>query len=244
MNTQAITILHETEDYLVVNKPAGMLVHPYTIRGGQATDESTLAAFLVMQYPELQSVGDDPIHRPGIVHRLDRDTSGVLVVARNQDSFLYLKSQFQAHAITKEYEALVHGVPSPSEGTIEKPIGLKNGTVKRTVHGGRMVKDAITTYRTLGSTPQFSRVLVIPRTGRTHQIRVHMSSIGNPLVGDEIYGTKTSHEIDKKINAQRCMLHARALSFTASSGVGMRFEVAPPSDFEDLWNKLSTRDTP
>src|SRR6266436_109346 len=127
-------IIHEDKNFLVVNKPAGLLVHGVKVKNpGPRTAEQTLVDWLLKNYPEVKTVGDDPAMRPGIVHRLDKETSGVMLVARNQKTFEYLKSLFQAGQIRKTYLALVLG-KTPRDGIIEKPIGIRNGTLKRSVN--------------------------------------------------------------------------------------------------------------
>src|SRR3989344_8368647 len=130
-------IIYEDKNFLVLNKPAGLLVH------GPC---KSLVDWLLVHYPEVKSVGDDPETRPGIVHRLDRETSGTLLVPRNQESYIYFKKLFQSHEVKKTYLALVRGVVHEKEGLINKPLGLKTGSVKRTVFtkNARMIKEAIT----------------------------------------------------------------------------------------------------
>ena len=237
------TVLYEDKDLLVVNKPSGLLVHPFVkpkakSQKSKVLDEPTLTDWLLRHYPEVKTVGDAPEERPGIIHRLDRDTSGVMVVARNQKTFLYLKSLFQKHEVKKTYLALVWGVSKETTGTITKPIGIRNGTVKRSVHGGRMIKDAVTDYRVLRTyvdvrgrdydSLRMSLLKVSPQTGRTHQIRVHLASIHHPIVGDPLYGKK--HE---SFAAPRLMLHASEIEFAKSDGKRIRVAAEPPQDFLD-----------
>lgn len=222
-------VIYESEDFLAVNKPSGLLVHE--ARGAKhETREPTLAGWLLEKYPEIAGVGDDPKLRPGIVHRLDRETSGIMIVARNQKTFEYFKSLFKNRAIKKTYLALVWGSVKSKRGSIEKPIRIKNGTIKRTVNRGTMEKEAVTDYKVLKhltrgaeNREEFSLLEVRPKTGRTHQIRVHLASIGYPVVGDIIYGSK------KRPNS-RLMLHALSLEFTAPNGTRMKLETEPPPD--------------
>ena len=241
-------IIYASKDFLVVNKPAGLLVHGSGIghwvsgigKTGKRkskfpipdtpypTPEPTLVDWLLKKYPQVAKVGDDPAQRPGIVHRLDKETSGVMLVALNQKSFEYLKSLFIAHQIVKKYRAVIYGVPKKSEGIINAPIGIRNGTLKRSVRSSKMAKEAITVYRVLktwialgadGKDQKFSLVELTPKTGRTHQLRVHMMSIGNPIVGDPLYGPKK-----RPPWAKRLMLHALAIAFVDPKGKSVQFE--------------------
>jgi 23S rRNA pseudouridine1911/1915/1917 synthase len=242
-------IIFENDDFVVVNKPAGLVVHAARVSarrstrergqaGANATEETraaepTLVDWLVKKYPKIKTVGDDPALRPGIVHRLDKATSGVMIVAETQASFEQLKKLFQEHRMKKTYYALVHGVPKNKKGTIDAPIGIKNGSLKRSVHSSKMAKSAVTEYsvvkvmtRSDGDKEGYALLKVNPLTGRTHQIRVHLASIGHPIVGDPLYGRKAD-----AVSASRLMLHAAALMFSDAVGNRFEFEVPAPSDF-------------
>lgn len=260
-------ILYEEKDFLAVYKPAGMLMHALRAlrmnkdihvdaRGMkdklQITngDGETLADWVCVRYPETARVGDDPKTRPGVVHRLDRDTSGVVLVARTQEAFQYFKLLFQKGEISKTYLALVYGKLVPREGSVEKPISLKSGTIRHTVHSGKMTKYAITHYKVLryigcredNREKCFSFLEAYPKTGRTHQIRVHMASIGHPIVGDALYGKKNRDRASRVTGHEslvsRLMLHAYALEFTAPSGKRIRVEAEPPEEFSNYVEPL------
>ncbi len=247
-------VIYEDEDLLAINKPAGLIVHKVIRSKVEKKDlesriqhpeeETTLVDWLLSRYPEIKTVGDDPMTRPGIVHRLDKETSGVMLVARNQKTFEYLKGLFQGHEVQKTYLAIVRGVPKPVEGVIDKPIGIKNGTLKRSVQSMKMVKEAVTEYKVLKkvqspkskvqmnapshsmqhSRPEeFSLLEVRPRTGRTHQIRVHLASIGHPIVGDPLYGPKKQPKW-----ANRLMLHALSISFALRPGKTLAISTESP----------------
>lgn len=221
-------VIYEDPQFLVVNKPAGMIVHP--IKNNPST-EPTLTAWLLARYPEIKTVGDDPAVRPGIVHRLDKDTSGVMLVARTQEYFEYLKSLFASGRIHKTYIAVVIGSVRDAAGIIEKAISMKSGTTRRTVREGKMRKEAITEYRVVRHIPAeegraaATLLKVTPRTGRTHQIRVHLASISHPIAGDPLYGR--THD-----GFSRLMLHAYGIEFEGERGKKVRFEAEPPEEFQ------------
>jgi 23S rRNA pseudouridine1911/1915/1917 synthase len=233
-----VEIIYENKDIIVVNKPAGMMVHGVV---GHVSEEPTLTDILLKKYPEIRTVGDEPNMRPGIVHRLDKDTSGVMVVARNQASFEYLKSLFKGRDIKKTYIAVVLGVPKEKQGIIDKPIGIRTGTTKRSVESKKMAKPAVTEYEVLktaeaedglGHEHSFAMLSVSPKTGRTHQIRVHLTSIGNPIVGDALYGPKKQPPW-----ATRLMLHAASIEFSDGKGGRLRFDAEVPAEFEKIFKK-------
>ena len=195
-----LDIIYEDEDILVVNKPAGMVVHP-----AAGHWQGTLVNALLGYMPGLASIGGEL--RPGIVHRLDKDTSGLVVVAKNDRAHRYLQRQFRARQVEKVYLALVEGVPKEPRGVIIAPIGRDPTQRKRmgVVTGGR---EAETEYRVERSFPQHSLLEVRPRTGRTHQVRVHLAYIGHPVVGDRVYGRRKP-----TVPLGRQFLHAQRLAF-------------------------------
>jgi len=210
-------VIHEDDSVIVVDKPAGLVVHP-----GAGNMTGTLANGLLARYPELVGVGE-PI-RPGIVHRLDAGSSGLLVVARTNDAAEYLIDQFADHTCTRRYLALVWGVPDAPHGIIDAPLGRDRGDpLKMAVvaHG----KYARTDYRVIGT---YSEPAVVSQlecrleTGRTHQIRVHLSSINHPLVGDPVYGQRRPN-----LGVQRPFLHAAELAFN-HPGTGERVTFHSP----------------
>ena len=183
--------------------------------------EPTLVDWLLARHPEIKNVGDDPTLRPGIVHRLDKATSGVMLVAKTQASFERLKKLFQEHRMQKTYFAVVRGVPVKKQGIIDAPIGIKNGSLKRSIHSSKMAKEAVTEYSVVKTGKDRTLLKVNPKTGRTHQIRVHLASIGHPIVGDLLYGSKKSAS-----GEERLMLHAGAIAFADDDG--NRFEFGSP----------------
>lgn len=230
-------VIYEDKNFLAIDKPAGLLVHPTA-----NSKEKTLVDWLLKRYPEIKKVGDLPAGRqvqtrPGIVHRLDRDTSGIILVARNQKYFEYLKNLFQTRAIKKTYRALVYGRVMPRRGIIEREIKIKSGTTKRTVFRGRSEKAAVTEYKVLKHFDNFSWLEVQPLTGRTHQIRVHLASIGHPVVGDKLYGHKKPKEI-RLLNIDRQMLHAYSLEFSPSPGKRLKLAANLPEDIKSALQHL------
>jgi 23S rRNA pseudouridine1911/1915/1917 synthase len=229
-------VIFENDDFVAVNKPAGLMVHAARVGEKRRmdplrTEEPTLVDWLVRRYPEIKNVGDDPAMRPGIVHRLDKATSGVMIVARTQTSFEHLKKLFQEHRIKKTYYALVNGILKKRSGTIDAPIGIKTGSLKRSIHSSKMAKPAVTDYVVVKEFPDEDRSLlkVNPKTGRTHQIRVHLASVGHPIVGDSLYGQKNHTSA-----LPRLMLHAAALEFSDERGDRFEFAASLPEEFPAL----------
>ncbi len=197
-------VVYEDEAVIVIDKPPGLVVHP-----GAGNLDGTLVSGLLARYPELEGVGDDPV-RPGIVHRLDAGSSGLLVVARTSEAAARLIEQFADHSATRRYDAVVWGVPDAPHGIIDAPIGRDRGDPLKmaVVTGGRPAR---TDYRVVGtySAPALvSRLECRLETGRTHQIRVHLSSINHPLVGDPTYGQRRP-----VLGLTRPFLHAAELAF-------------------------------
>lgn len=239
MDTE-IQVLLEKDDWVVLNKPAGLVVH-----ADGRTTESTLVDWLLEQYPELAGVGESmfvkngdmevEIARPGIVHRLDRDTSGVMVVARNQAAFDIMKKKFQEREINKTYLAFVYGQPKEDEGTVDAPIGRSPKDFRRwsAQPGARgMLREAVTDWRILArlgnvSHEGFSLMEFQPHTGRTHQIRVHAKYMHHPIVSDPLYAGKRKPALVFKRQA----LHARRITF-AWGGEEVIAEAPLPADFE------------
>ncbi|MDP3770616.1 MAG: RluA family pseudouridine synthase [Candidatus Sungbacteria bacterium] len=213
---------------IVINKPPGVSAH-----GGDSVSGPTVVDFLLPQFPEIKTVGDDPQVRPGIVHRLDKDTSGLMVIARDQPTFEALKELFKAHRVEKKYWAIVCGTLRHADGVVKAPIGrLVANPLKRGVEQGRSrirgAREAITGYHILQAGSVYSLVELTPKTGRMHQLRVHMKSIGHPVACDRVYGGKN---VCCPEGAGRQMLHARSLSFSFPEGRRLSFEAEVPEDF-------------
>jgi 23S rRNA pseudouridine1911/1915/1917 synthase len=213
-----LLVLYEDDDVIVVDKPAGIVVH-----AGAGHHEGTLVNALLHRFGSLSSLGGDL--RPGIVHRLDKDTSGVLVVARHDAAHQSLAAQFQSREVEKLYTALVHGAPSPATGVIRTPIA--RDPIRRTRMTARLKsgRGALTEYRVIERIGGFSLLEVRIGTGRTHQIRVHLSSIGYPVVGDTLYGAPKTVKSMPPLG--RFFLHAGCLRFRSPSN-GSVVEVQSP----------------
>ena len=220
-----LSIIHEDRDLLVVDKPAGMTVHP-----APGHPDGTLVNAVLAHCPDLQGIGGTV--RPGIVHRLDKDTSGLLVVAKNDRAHRSLSNQLKARAFTKVYIALTHGKVTPDEAIIDAPIGRSNANRQRMAVAERG-REAITRYRALARYAAHTLVEVHLHTGRTHQIRVHFASLGFPLVGDATYGKPDSR-------LGRHFLHASTLGFEhPSSGNYCEFTAELPEELESFRQALS-----
>lgn len=237
-----IKVIKKTKEYLIINKPAGLIAH-----GGEGVRGITLVDLLLEKYPDLKKIGEDPA-RPGIVHRLDKEVSGLMVIALTQDSFDNLKEQFQKRTVSKKYLALVYDAVAKEEDEINFPI-------KRASDGKKMaampvkdrkksnaeqtgVKRAITEFKVKQKFINYTFLEVAIKTGRTHQIRVHMLAYGHPIVGDNLYSTVRSRAQNKKIKLDRIFLVAYQLSFNDLAGKEQTFEIELPSDLEEVLRKV------
>jgi 23S rRNA pseudouridine1911/1915/1917 synthase len=228
-----LEVVHQDDDVFVVNKPSGLLVHPDVVE-----ETMTLANALVAMDPAIAGIGESQ-QRPGIMHRLDKEASGLLVVARNAKAYDALKAQFKAHTVEKVYHVLVTGNPLKDEATITFPIGRQKGSGRMAARSELQEGDraAITHYKVLERFPQATLVEVRTETGRTHQIRVHMKAIGHPVAGDTLYGNDAAKDLPTK----RLFLHATALGFDhPSSGERVRFTRPLTAELEKTLEKLRT----
>jgi 23S rRNA pseudouridine1911/1915/1917 synthase len=214
-----LDVVYEDEDVLVVNKPRGMVVHP---AAGNWT--GTLVHAVLDHVEDLEGIGGEL--RPGIVHRLDKDTTGLLVIAKNERSMAALQDQIRVHTARRIYWALVHGNTMPDTGRIEAPIGRHPGDRKRMAVDAKRGREATTHFKVLERFKGYALLECRLETGRTHQIRVHLSFIGHPVVGDAVYGTRKAH-LDMPGQA----LHARQLGFNhPATGEWVEFTAEPPAD--------------
>lgn len=221
-----LDILYEDDHIVVINKPPGMVVHP-----APGNLSGTLVNGLLYHEPEIKQTCEDSL-RPGIVHRLDKDTSGVMVVAKNQASLIFLQKEFKYRRVEKQYLALVHEQISKDKGEIDLPIGRHS--VKRKVMAVQpdSGKKALTLWQVQKRFATATLVKVILKTGRTHQIRVHFYALGHPLVGDQVYQHRRFRKKGSPLIAPRQMLHSCFLGFRHPfSGIRMEFEAPLPKDF-------------
>ena len=236
-----LAILHEDADLIVIDKPAGLVVHP-----APGHPRGTLVNALLHHCRDLAGIGG--VLRPGIVHRLDQGTSGVLVAAKHDAAHVALAAQFRDHTVERVYVALVRGVPGAAGGRVDRPVGRHPQDRKRmsvrTDAGREAVTDWSVARRFAAS--GVSLVEVRPATGRTHQIRVHLASIGLPIVGDPVYGRAEVRSRTREgfaAGLARPALHARVLGFThPRDGARMRFEAEPPGDFAAALAALVVRE--
>ena len=229
-----LTVVYEDEDLAVIDKPAGLVVHP-----GPGHPAGTLVNALLSRCPELAGVGGG--QRPGIVHRLDKDTSGLIVVAKNQRAHESLSQQIKDRLVTKRYVALVSGAPELLHGTIQAPLGRDPRHRQRmaVVASGRQ---ATTHYRVVERLGPLSLLDVQIETGRTHQIRVHLAFLGHPVVGDATYGRRQPEAGGRAVGIGRQFLHARLLGFRLpSSGEYREFQSALPPDLQEALTALRSR---
>lgn len=228
-------ILYEDADVLVLNKPAGLNVH----RANAGDMKPTLVQSLLLAHPEVATVGDDPDTRPGIVHRLDKDASGVMVIAKNQEAFLHLKEQFKTRAVKKIYTVLVYGNVSHDHDTVHLRIdrSKRKGTMIAHPETSDFGREAMTEYDVLQRYATTTLLRVRIHTGRTHQIRVHFFSMDHPVVGDKLYKKRTMRHINP-IPLPRLFLHASEMTITLPSGEEKTFVAPLPDELESILASL------
>jgi len=238
----ALAVLHADESVIVLDKPAGLTVHP-----GAGRPTGTLVHRLLAHFPDVEGVGGPG--RPGIVHRLDKDTSGVLVVARTPAAYRALQEAFSSRQVEKHYLAIAYGAPDPPEGEVDQPIGRHpERRTRMTVRpDGRR---ALSRYRTLAAAQGLALLEVDIATGRTHQIRVHLKSIHHPIVGDPTYGEARWKVLDPSVRRRlarfpRPALHAWRIAFDhPATGARVAFEAPVPDDLRTLWQDVTGQTWP
>lgn len=226
-----LDIIFENEDLMLVNKPAGMVVHP---SAGHET--GTLINAALAHAPDMAGIGGE--FRPGLVHRLDKDTSGLIVLAKNDATLQVLQQQFKERQVNKVYIALVDGHPPTPEGRVDAPIGRDSRHRQRmaVVHPGKG-REAVTVYQTLKTFPEHTLLEVHPITGRTHQIRIHLAFIGCPIMGDKVYGHR-----NPTVPIERHFLHAAGLTIKLPGETSPHsFEAQLPNELEIVLKDLHSR---
>lgn len=211
-----LPIIYEDDNVIVVDKPTGVISHAR----GRYFDEPSVASFVRQKSAQKGE-------RAGIVHRLDRATSGVMITAKNQETLSYLQKQFSDRKVKKSYLAVIEGKMPTEEGKIDMPIG-RNAKIPQTFHVTETGKSAITRYKVKRANDSISLIEMRPETGRTHQLRVHLKEMGHPIIGDELYKGKPY---------DRLLLHAASLEITVPGGNRMVFEAPTPNEFESLFNE-------
>ncbi|MCD6549954.1 RluA family pseudouridine synthase [bacterium] len=232
-----LKVIYEDKDVLVVNKPAGWIVYPE-----KKETSKTLIEHLIEKYPELKKIGKPP--RYGIVHRLDKDTSGILLIAKNNNSLLLLQNQFKERKVKKKYIALVEGIIKEKEGKIKTLIGRSPGNRKKQrvyLYGepkSKGKREAETFYKVIERFSSHTLLEIEPKTGRKHQIRCHLAWIHHPIVGDKLYGFKNS----SSLSLNRHFLHASYLKVTLPNKKEKEFKSDLPSDLKNIIKTLKEND--
>jgi 23S rRNA pseudouridine1911/1915/1917 synthase len=234
-------ILYEDEYLIAFNKPAGIMVHHDT-----HTKEGTLADWIIKNRSDLIGIGENTydqkgkaVPRPGIVHRIDKDTSGVILVAKNKDAFEYLKNSFKKREVKKTYRAIVYGEMDKEKGVIDKPIARSKTDFRKKAVRESMVnkaREAVTEYKVLNKGAGYSYVEVYPLTGRTHQIRVHLNSIGHPVVCDSLYAG--GRECPQTL--KRLALHALEIELTLPNKTRIAVSAPEPKEFKEFLAEAGT----
>jgi len=224
-------ILYEDKDLVVINKPAGLVVH-----SDGRTIEPSVSDWFAGKYPDSKNIGEKlgDIERPGIVHRLDRETSGALILAKTKEGYECLKKQFQSREIEKVYHLFVYGKLKEEHGIINLKIARSKSDFRKRV-AGREGREATTYYKVLKQTPEIAFVEAKPKTGRTHQIRVHFKAIHHPVVADSLYASR----FPKILGFNRLALHAREIKFRDVSGGQHRVLANYPEDFQKVLDMLN-----
>jgi 23S rRNA pseudouridine1911/1915/1917 synthase len=236
MKASSINILYEDPDFVVINKPAGLVVH-----SDGRTKEPAVTDWFVEKYPGSREIGEKlgEIERPGVVHRIDRETSGILILAKTKEGHAHLKKQFQDREVEKTYHVFVHGLVKEDRGTIKLPIGksasdFRKWSAQRGAKGEK--REAITYFEVLKRSPEHgvSFIEAKPKTGRTHQIRVHFLALQYPVVGDRLYAPGKP----QVLGFDRLALHARKIAFKNLKDEEIQAEAPYPEDFQAALDRL------
>lgn len=242
------SVIYEDEGIMVIDKPAGWLVHS----AGGDTARPTVVDWFLGLVPSAHGVGEAahtmdglPIERSGVVHRLDSETSGIMVMAKTQDAHALLKKQFHDRTVRKEYRAFVYGRVNDKYGTINRAIGRHPRDFKqRSAENGAKepLREALTHFERIGvgewGGESFSYLKLLPKTGRTHQLRVHLKAIGRPIVGDQMYAPKLTND-SNNLSLRRLALHAHILELNLPAGARERFISLVPPDFEQAAERIA-----
>ena len=237
------TILFENDDVLVIDKPSGMRVHNDAHAEGE-----TVADWFLRRQPAAAGVGETQslpdgtlLERSGVVHRLDRDTSGVLILAKTQTAYEHLKTQFHDRIAKKEYRAFVYGLMKDKWGTIDRPIGrsAKSPKLRSAQRGAKgTLRDAVTQWELIGQSYTHAYLKLRPKTGRTHQLRTHLKAVDRPIVMDPLYATDHNRNTMDNLGFDRLALHAHMLEIVLPNGEEQRFIAPMPQIFEEAAEKL------
>lgn len=237
-----IEILFEDDDILAIFKPSGISVHPDS--KVNVDKEKTISDWVLKKYPKTKDVGEptiltngESIQRPGIVHRLDKDTSGVLLIAKTKEGYYHLKKQFKNREIKKTYHAFLYGKFRDERGMIDRPIGRSVGGVRKWATGNKArgeLRDAVTRFKIIKNQTPASFAEVWPLTGRTHQIRVHMQAVGHPVVADPLYANTR----ESLLGFKRLALHASRVVFNDLEGRNIEVKAPFPEDFQKAMGEL------
>ena len=246
--SKAIEVLFENDDVMVINKPSGLLVHRALTLEKRDGVQDTVADWFLARVPSVAEVGEteqaedgSPILRGGIVHRLDRETSGVMILAKHQDAFVHLKAQFHDRLAQKEYRAFVYGNLKEKWGTINRPIGRssKDFRLRSAERGAKgNLRSAVTDWELLAQNEKYAYVRLLPKTGRTHQLRVHLKAIGRPIVGDQLYASPAFLKADD-LGISRLALHAYKLTIVLPGGREQEFTAELPLEFERAYQSIA-----
>ncbi|MFA6422097.1 MAG: RluA family pseudouridine synthase [Candidatus Buchananbacteria bacterium] len=231
-----IEIIEDNEEFVIINKPTGLLVH-----STEKNETNTLVDWLIKKYPKIKKVGEDPL-RPAIIHRLDKDVSGLMLIPKTQDAFEFYKNQFKLREVTKKYTALVYGEIKRDEDEITFPIGRSKNALGLFVarpHGQETSdKEAHTKFNIIKKFKNYTLLEVQIFTGRTHQIRVHLLAYGYPIVGDPLYIKR--HASKKAMNLDRIFLHASYLSFLTPKGERLEYNSPLPITLKSFLGQLNS----